>query len=163
MQAQTEIAKAPLCPEDDGSLKHSPTESALNGERYTAQVPDSLDLAARTVGAFFSGMVPNDGFPVRKDKTGRERVNSTLASCCIPNPTRAMFNVWDSIVTGVENSIRVNLLLNRAAEWVDVHSYLPVEGKVVVKVKKGKVKAIALQLQKCLRLWLVSLLLLFLW
>ena len=35
------------------------------------------------------------------------------------------------------DEFRVNLLLNRASEWLDVHSYLPVQGKVVLKIKKA--------------------------
>ena len=41
----------------------------------------------------------------------------------------------DSIVTGEGNRARVDLLLDRASEWVDVDSYLPFEGKVVLKIK----------------------------
>ena len=33
---------------------------------------------------------------------------------------------------------QINLLLNRAAPWLDIDSYLPYEGKVVIKNKKAK-------------------------
>src|SRR4029079_16103308 len=40
--------------------------------------------------------------------------------------------VWESIVRGHDDGAEVNLLLNRASSWVDVDSYLPYEGKVVL-------------------------------
>jgi len=43
--------------------------------------------------------------------------------------------VWDSIVTQEADEVRVNQLLNRAAPWLDVLSYLPYEGKVVLHIK----------------------------
>ncbi len=99
---------------------------------------DTRDMAPRVVGSCFSAMMPNDGFPVRRGKDGRDKVSTSLAGCCATNPIRAMYFVWDSIVTGREDDIRVNLLLNRASEWVDVASYLPVDGKVVLRIKKTR-------------------------
>ena len=46
-----------------------------------------------------------------------------------------LFYAWDGIVSCEDGSARVNLLLNRASQWLDVHSYLPYEGKVVIKNK----------------------------
>jgi DUF1680 family protein len=43
--------------------------------------------------------------------------------------------VWDSILTRTTDETRVNLLLNRASPWLDVESFLPVEGKVVLRIK----------------------------
>ena len=48
-----------------------------------------------------------------------------------------MYYVWDSIVTKEGDEVRVNLHLNRASPWLDVDSYLPYEGKVVMKVKEA--------------------------
>ena len=39
-----------------------------------------------------------------------------------------MYYAWDSIVTQSGNEVRVNLHLNRASPWLDVHSHLPYEG-----------------------------------
>ena len=46
--------------------------------------------------------------------------------------------MWDSIVERAGDEVRVNLLLNRASEWLDVDSYLPAEGKVVLHIKDAE-------------------------
>ena len=55
--------------------------------------------------------------------------------CCTANGARTLYYVWDSIVTRHEGETRVNLLMNRASPWVDVDSYLPAEGKLVLHIK----------------------------
>ncbi len=60
------------------------------------------------------------------------------AGCCTGNGAQALYYAWDSIVTLTEGAARVNLLLNRASPWVDVDSYLPYEGKVVLRNKTAR-------------------------
>ncbi len=57
------------------------------------------------------------------------------AGCCTANCTQALYYAWDSIVSQRNGGVQVNLLLNRASPWVDVHSYLPYEGKVILRNK----------------------------
>ena len=45
------------------------------------------------------------------------------------------YYVWEGITRYKDGSAQVNLLLNRAAEWLDLDSYLPYEGKVIIKNK----------------------------
>jgi len=61
--------------------------------------------------------------------------NFLYTICCTGNCTRAMYAAWESIVRCKDGAAQVNLLLNRASPWVDVDSYLPFEGKVVLKNK----------------------------
>jgi hypothetical protein len=63
-------------------------------------------------------------------------VRDHSVACCNGNCNRALYYVWDSIVTKKEKQLRVNLLLNRASPWLDIDSYLPFEGKVVLHVKE---------------------------
>ena len=63
-------------------------------------------------------------------------------ACCTGNAARTLYWVWDSILTREDKLVRVNLLLNRASPWLDVDSYLPCEGKVVLKVKDADKVAI---------------------
>jgi hypothetical protein len=63
-------------------------------------------------------------------------VRDHSVACCNGNCNRALYYVWDSIVTQDERQLRVNLLLNRSSPWVDIDSYLPFEGKVVLAIKK---------------------------
>lgn len=60
------------------------------------------------------------------------------AGCCTGNATQALFYAWNSIVEHHEGLVKVNLLLNRASPWLDVDSYLPYEGKVVLHNKSAQ-------------------------
>ena len=57
--------------------------------------------------------------------------------CCTGNGTRAIYYVWNHIVHWKDGKLRVNLLLNRASPWADIHSFIPYEGRVDVKIKKA--------------------------
>ena len=59
-------------------------------------------------------------------------------ACCTANAGRTMYWIWDSIITNQNDQVRVNLHLNRATAWLDINSYLPYEGKVVLKMKQAK-------------------------
>lgn len=61
----------------------------------------------------------------------------SVPGCCTGNASRTIYWIWDSIITRNPDEVRVNLLLNRASPWVDVDSYLPYEGKVVLKIKQA--------------------------
>jgi hypothetical protein len=57
------------------------------------------------------------------------------AGCCTGNGSQALYYAWEGMVRCEGGCARVNLLLNRASPWLDVDSYLPYEGKVVLKNK----------------------------
>jgi hypothetical protein len=46
--------------------------------------------------------------------------------------------IWEAITRYRDGVAQVNLLLNRASAWLDIDSYLPYEGKVVLKNKTCK-------------------------
>ena len=58
--------------------------------------------------------------------------------CCGTHGNMGLFYAWDGIVRCEGDTARVNLLLNRASPWMDVHSHLPYEGKVVIKNKTAR-------------------------
>jgi len=58
--------------------------------------------------------------------------------CCTGNAARGLAYAWEAIVEGRGDEAQVNLLLNRASPWLDVDSYLPYEGKVVVRNKTAR-------------------------
>ena len=64
--------------------------------------------------------------------------NLLYTICCTGNCTPAMFCAWAGIVTCDDGNAQVNLLLNRASPWLDVDSYLPYEGKVVIRNKTAR-------------------------
>jgi hypothetical protein len=60
--------------------------------------------------------------------------------CCSANGAIGLYYAWHGI-TRFDVSSRtatVNLLLNRAADWLDIDSYLPYQGKVVLHNKKAR-------------------------
>ena len=52
-------------------------------------------------------------------------------------PTR-LYYVWESILQESNGMVNVNLLLNRASAWMDLDSYLPYEGRAVVRNKSAR-------------------------
>ena len=83
----------------------------------------------RNLGSWPTEAAPNDWYD---DPTGiRGFVHGDTA-----NAARAIYWIWDRIVTHSDGALRVNLLLNRASRWADVDSYIPYEGRVDIKVKQ---------------------------
>jgi hypothetical protein len=54
------------------------------------------------------------------------------------NASRGIAYAWDGILDADGDRVQVNLLLNRAFPWLDVNSYLPYEGKVVILNKTAR-------------------------
>jgi hypothetical protein len=84
-------------------------------------------VAERNMGAFAGYPTANDWWP----GTGMGTMH-----CCTGNGTRAIYYVWDRILTHQDGKLRVNLLLNRGSPWADVDSHIPYTGQVDVKIKQ---------------------------
>jgi hypothetical protein len=66
-----------------------------------------------------------------------------MIHCCTGNGTQALYYAWSKIVEQPsEGNVQINLLLNRASPWMDIDSYVPYQGKVVLKNKTAKTAAI---------------------
>ena len=63
-------------------------------------------------------------------------IEASIMHCCMGNGTRALYYVWEHIVTYRDDQLQINLLLNRASPWADLYSHVPYEGKFEIKVKK---------------------------
>ena len=61
----------------------------------------------------------------------------TFMHCCLGNGARAVFYIWKRMISYDEGQLKINLLLNRASPWADIHSYIPYEGKVDIMIKKN--------------------------
>ena len=61
---------------------------------------------------------------------------SGIMHCCTGNGTRTLYYIWQHILEHSDGRLRINMLLNRASTWADVHSYIPYEGRVDIKIKK---------------------------
>ena len=102
--------------------------------------PDDADYLA----AMSEGKPPPDGEPGTATENVFERAvggfalwsdKSWVGLCCGTHGNMGLFYAWDGGLRHDDGTVRVNLLLNRASEWLDVHSYLPYEGKVVLRNK----------------------------
>ena len=62
---------------------------------------------------------------------------TSTSLCCSPHGNMGLFYAWDGALRHDSGVVRVNLLLNRASPWLDVDSYLPYEGKVVLRNKSA--------------------------
>ena len=89
-----------------------------------AQARSTTDVAPKLLGSFDCGSYPNRllGFP------------GGVEGCCVGAGVRALFLVWDRIVTRDSSGVYVNFNFSRSTEWVNVTSYHPYEGKITVDV-----------------------------
>ena len=60
-----------------------------------------------------------------------------ILGCCAANGATGLYYAWHGITRFDSGVATVNLFLNRASTWMDVDSYLPYEGKVVLLNKKA--------------------------
>jgi hypothetical protein len=58
--------------------------------------------------------------------------------CCTGNGTQGLYYAWEAAVREEGDTAQVNLLVNRAAALLDVDSWLPYEGRVVVHNKGAR-------------------------
>jgi DUF1680 family protein len=58
--------------------------------------------------------------------------------CCTGNGTQGLYYAWEAAVREVGAAAQVNLLLNRASALLDVDSWLPYEGRVLVRNKGAR-------------------------
>ena len=63
--------------------------------------------------------------------------DAAVSQCCTGNATQGLYYAWEGIVRYRDGAAQVNLLLNRASQWLDIDSYLPYEGRVVIRNKKA--------------------------
>jgi len=99
---------------------------AVAGEPETtldAVVQTGDRVPERNIGAFA-------GWPSANDW------GSGIMHCCTGNATRAIYYIWEHILSYDKGVLSVNLLLNRPSQWADIHSHIPYVGQVDVHVKK---------------------------
>jgi DUF1680 family protein len=58
--------------------------------------------------------------------------------CCTGNGTQGLYYAWEGIVREQGDRADVNMLLNRASRLLDVDSWLPYEGRVVIRNKAAR-------------------------
>jgi hypothetical protein len=84
------------------------------------------DTIARTLGVYFGAVRPNAA------------VKPWVMHCCTGNATQGLYYAWEGAVREDGDTAQVNLLVNRAAQLLDVHSHLPYEGRVDIRNKGAR-------------------------
>ncbi len=107
--------------------------SPQDGRWLNCQVKDALPgmenadhVIERSIGAFAFSL-----------NSGRYQSPFTM-QCCTANGNQAFYFAWDAVVKASGNTATVNLLFNRFSPWLDLESYLPYEGKVIIRNKKAR-------------------------
>ena len=59
-----------------------------------------------------------------------------IGHCCTGNGTRTIYYAWEKTIACDGQTLRVNLLLNRASRWADIDSHIPYAGIVDVHAKQ---------------------------
>jgi len=118
--------------------RHAPALDTIELEDWCQGV-DTDDVLHRCRGIFMSDATSPTLIPLRPEHIpNRSRMQWVV--CCTGNCTKALHEVFDAITDfdPRTQTARVNLLLNRAAPWLDVNSYLPYEGRAVIKNKQAR-------------------------
>lgn len=87
---------------------------------FPGQLAFPDDLFERTLGVYAGFSLPSC-LP-----------NPWVMHCCTANATQGLYYAWEGIVRERGDRAEVNLFLNRAARLLDVDSYLPFEGRVIL-------------------------------
>ena len=82
----------------------------------------SKDVVETTIGGYSNHVPP---------------YKTSTSLCCSPHGNMGLFYAWDATLRYEDSVARINLLLNRASPWLDIDSYLPFEGKVVLRNKQA--------------------------
>jgi hypothetical protein len=64
--------------------------------------------------------------------------------CCTANGAQGLYYAWSKIIERDGPAVKINLLLNRASPWMDIDSFLPYEGKVVLRNKTAQIAYVRL-------------------
>ena len=112
----------------DATVPLTSQPTSMAGEPCAGNTTDDRQVCwdgvlDRCVGTFLSYLLPASA------------LNWRTMSCCNANGCRGIYYAWEAITRCEGEDGQVNLLLNRAAPWLDVESHLPYEGKVVVRNK----------------------------
>ena len=121
----------------DAEFIHDIPHSCFVEGHYDTPYPDTDNVLERSVGSFLGWMRANEGFVRERNEDGEMKLTRKgIMHCCTANGARTLYCVWDSIVQRCDDgSTTVNFLLNRASPWLDVASWLPVDGHVQLTIK----------------------------
>ena len=80
-------------------------------------------VALRNLGAFAGWPAVNDWY------VGN---GPAIMHCCTGNAAQALYRIWERTLTVSGDQVKINLLLNHASKWADIHSHISYTGQVDV-------------------------------
>ncbi len=102
-------------------------------EAKTLLYNETMDnVVERNIGGFSSWCKGNEWWG--NDERGTDNL---VMHCCTGNATRTVYYLWQDILDHSDGVLRINMLLNRASPWADVHSHVPYRGQVDIKMKQA--------------------------
>ncbi|MBI2841968.1 MAG: hypothetical protein HYX78_01060 [Armatimonadetes bacterium] len=109
---------------DRGLMRQLLSTERESAAEYTIDpmMDETENVLERNVGSFASGTDPT-------------WLYGWWTMCCNANCAVGLYKGWEAIIREADGVAQVNLLLNRASAWLDIDSYLPYEGKVVLRNK----------------------------
>ncbi len=111
------------------------TEEQLARSASAPEIPDGVQLLGPGPGVGGARHVPGC---YTTDHVLQRYVGAFGHGCCTSNWSTGLYYAWEAAVRFADQVATVNLLLNRASPWVDVDSYLPYAGKVVIHNKQAR-------------------------
>ena len=99
----------------------TPLVYAELAENYSAD-----RVAERNLGAFAGWATPNEW-----------DLKWGIQHCCTGNATRALYYIWEHILSVNEDGVSLHLLLNHASPAADIYSYIPSDGRVDLSMKQS--------------------------
>ena len=88
-------------------------------------------VAERNLGSWPTGAAPNDWC---HDESGGFGFGLVLGDTAAG--ARALYWIWNRILSHQDGKLQINLLLNRVSKWADIQSCIPFQGRVDVIVKQ---------------------------
>ena len=97
------------------------------GSQPVGEGEDGDQIAERAIGSFAGWALANDYQASENEPF--------ISACCTGNAARALYYVWENMISYDAGKLQLHLLLNRASPWADINSYIPYEGRVDIETK----------------------------
>lgn len=94
---------------------------------------ETKGVIERNIGAFGGWLAPNDWLP--DWYMSRQRAPGIM-HCGIGNGACTIYHDWNNMLSWNAGQLNVNLLMNRASKWADVHSHVQYSGRVDANLKE---------------------------
>ena len=112
------------------------------GDNLKSNPPADTDVFSyqnvlqRLEGGFVGPTYPDDlftSYPKSRTNPAAEKLID-ISGCCAPSGIKALYLIWNNIVTKDDKGVWVNLAFNRDTKWAKVISYIPYQGRVDILV-----------------------------